>query len=81
MTEQSLPKSTWCLLCGRRLRNAIFCPLCSSSLCSRECYLKHVADQSVCKGRELNADVPSGTGRQRSSDGPQALDVSDHKIR
>jgi hypothetical protein len=30
-----------CLECGRKLRDAVFCPQCGGGLCSRECLAKH----------------------------------------
>jgi hypothetical protein len=32
-----------CGLCGRRLRNAYFCPECGQSLCGSRCFDEHVA--------------------------------------
>lgn len=31
-----------CQQCGRKLRDAIFCPRCSASLCSRRCFVAHL---------------------------------------
>ena len=30
-----------CSLCGRRLRNAVFCPVCGTALCSWGCCRTH----------------------------------------
>jgi hypothetical protein len=35
-----------CVLCGGRLRNAVFCPACGRSSCSWACYLRHLAQHS-----------------------------------
>ena len=32
---------SFCLECGRRLRDAIFCPYCGASACSWDCYGRH----------------------------------------
>jgi len=63
MTQGSMNDSNGCFLCGRRLRNAVFCSLCGSSLCSWECYIRHRAQHSVCQSSKPDADEPQETGR------------------
>ena len=36
-----------CVLCGGRLRNAVFCPVCGRSSCSWTCSVKHVAEHGI----------------------------------
>jgi hypothetical protein len=76
MTNGSASDASKCLLCGRRLRNAVFCPICGSSLCSWVCYIKHIAEHALLKGAKTDGDVPhkiggrplaGGTGGGKSS--------------
>ncbi|MHB1556626.1 MAG: hypothetical protein ACYC61_03980 [Isosphaeraceae bacterium] len=36
-----------CVLCGGRLRNAVFCPICGRSSCSWACSARHVAQHGI----------------------------------
>jgi hypothetical protein len=42
--------SSHCEVCGRRLRNAVFCSACGESLCSWECYTRHLAQHPLQSG-------------------------------
>jgi len=43
------PKSAGneCQQCGRKLRDAIFCPLCGQLLCCWKCFEQHATDHSA----------------------------------
>jgi len=63
-----------CVLCGGRLRNAVFCPACGHSSCSWACYLRHLAQHTPLHGRHSS---PQGNpswygGRAESVDDRQA---------
>ena len=54
-----------CSLCGRRLRDAVFCQRCGSSLCSWECYNKHRGERFARQSSKRDSDglraaMPSG---------------------
>jgi hypothetical protein len=51
MTSPCVINASDCVLCGGRLRNAIFCPLCGRSSCSWACYMRHLAQHSLSSGR------------------------------
>jgi hypothetical protein len=57
MTQPRMKDASRCFACGRPLRNAVFCQLCGTSLCSWACYSAHVA------GHALNGNA-SGQAHQ-----------------
>jgi hypothetical protein len=40
-------ESSHCVVCGGRLRNAVFCPVCGGSSCSWACSMRHAAQHSM----------------------------------
>jgi hypothetical protein len=63
-----------CVLCGGRLRNAVFCPACGRSSCSWACSLRHLAEHSRHPARPSTNQSGSrqGDGFVDSMDGRQA---------
>jgi hypothetical protein len=47
MKQLGTMNASECVLCGGRLRNAVFCRLCGRSSCSWACYLRHLGQHSV----------------------------------
>jgi hypothetical protein len=58
MSRRVMDDSNQCSVCGRRLRNAVFCQRCGSSLCSWECYNKHRGERLARQSRERDSDAP-----------------------
>jgi len=54
-----------CVQCGRRLRDAVFCPECGLSTCSWKCHVQHtVAHEHPAVVPEPAAwDSPAGVAR------------------
>jgi hypothetical protein len=46
-----MSNASHCLVCGRRLRNAVFCPFCAASLCCSACFRRHLAQHTLISGR------------------------------
>jgi hypothetical protein len=46
MKDPRTTETSQCVLCGGRLRNAVFCPTCGHSSCSWACYMRHLAQHS-----------------------------------
>ena len=61
--------SSRCLVCGGRLRNAVFCPLCGSSLCSLACYLEHLTGHDRLSGHPFRARAPAPLRSRRQEPG------------
>jgi hypothetical protein len=84
MTPQRMDSANVCFLCGRRLRNAVFCPLCGSSLCSWECHIKHSAAHSGCLDGKSDMDLPQVAPCHRPSaggtGGSQTWNVPEKKL-
>jgi hypothetical protein len=57
MENPRTTETSQCVLCGGRLRNAVFCPVCGHSSCSWACYMRHLAQHSRRPGRP--ASYPS----------------------
>jgi hypothetical protein len=58
MSRRVMDDSNQCSVCGRRLRNAVFCQRCGSSLCSWECYNKHRGERLARQNSKHDADGP-----------------------
>jgi hypothetical protein len=54
-------ETSQCVLCGGRLRNAVFCPVCGHSSCSTACHVRHLAQHAVNPGRP--ASYPGNSWR------------------
>ena len=66
MEDSRKIETSQCVLCGGRLRNAVFCPVCGRSSCSWACYIRHLAQHSVCP--EGPASHPSDPRRDEQPD-------------
>jgi hypothetical protein len=40
-----------CVVCGHRLRSAVFCPVCGEVVCSWTCYHRHLAEHHASPER------------------------------
>lgn len=69
MKKLSVVNASECVLCGGRLRNAVFCPTCGQSACSWGCYLRHLTEHAPAQGV-----LPSYQSDSRRHDGPDPID-------
>ena len=69
MTKLGALDSSPCALCGRRLRNAVFCPCCGKALCSWVCFQNHCSKHAMPVRRVTDQQTdskldPAGEGPQ-----------------
>ncbi len=51
MKNPNATEASRCVMCGHRLRNAVFCQACGHSSCSWACHLRHLAQHPARPGR------------------------------
>jgi hypothetical protein len=70
MNNPRTTETSQCVLCGGRLRNAVFCPVCGRTSCSWACYMRHLAQHSKRTGRTASHQSDARCGEwQEPADG------------
>jgi hypothetical protein len=77
MTNPGASDESRCARCGKRLRNAVFCPSCNRALCCWACLHAHLEDHPLGSSGKRGprtegtgmADFPAATNNDQSSVG------------